>query len=85
MVYKSLVSLALLGNLVAAGPIEHARVLEQIRKRQTGAIPGLPESMAGLVPTFANSGMLPTIVKTFINCTFLSKKSVVRTFRFLTF
>ena len=68
MIFKSIVTLAVLSSFVAAGPVEHERVKEQIRKRQTGAIPGLPDALAGFVPMIANSGMLPTIVKTFINC-----------------
>jgi hypothetical protein len=68
MILKSLVSLAVLSSLVAAGPVEHERVKEQIRKRQIGAIAGLPDSLAALVPMLANSGMLPGIVKTLINC-----------------
>jgi hypothetical protein len=65
---KSFVTLALMG-LAAAGPIEHEMIKEQSRKRQTGAIAGLPAGLAGMVPMIANSGMLPTIVKTFLNGT----------------
>ena len=67
MIFKSVVSLAILGSLVAAGPVEHERVKEQIRKRQVGAIAGLPDSLAALVPALANSGMLPGLVKSMIN------------------
>lgn len=66
---KSFLSLALLGSLVAAGPVEHEMIKEQIRKRQTGAVAGLPPALAAFVPMVANSGMLPTIVKNLINGT----------------
>jgi hypothetical protein len=69
MFFRSLITVALAGSLVVAGPIEHDMIKEQIKKRQEfqGAIPGLPPALAAFVPQIAKSGMLPMILKTIVN------------------